>query len=165
MSDTKISIIVAISENYAIGRNGTMPWHLGSDLKRFKEITTGGVVIMGRKTYESIGRPLPKRVNVVISRNMPETEGVLVFRSIEDALNSPQVKGQNVFILGGGEIYKQMMDKADNLYITEVKTVVDDADTFFPAIDNLKWMEVNRMSYTKDEKNDYDYAFVDYVRF
>lgn len=164
MSDTKISIIVAISENYAIGRNGTMPWHLGSDLKRFKEITTGGVVIMGRKTYESIGRPLPKRVNVVISRNMPETEGVLVFRSIEDALNSSQIKGQNVFIIGGGEIYKQMMDKADNLYITEVKTVVDDADTFFPAIDNLKWMEVNRMSYIKDEKNDYDYVFVDYVR-
>lgn len=140
-----ISIIVAVAENGVIGSDGDMPWKLSSDLKRFKAITTGNPIIMGRKTFESIGRPLPNRYNIVISRNKNYSpDGVIVVSSVSEAISVAQKWGKanvssEICILGGGEIYRQFLDLAILIYHTEVMAKPA-GDTSFPAIDKSTWL-------------------------
>lgn len=162
-----INIIAAVSLNGAIGRDNALLWHLSGDMKFFRQTTTGHCVIMGRKTFESIGRPLPRRTNIVISRGEPELpEGVLLAHSLENALEMVQHCGATqCFIIGGGQIYAEAMRVADRLYITEVLTTIDDADTFFPAIDPSVWtLESRGETLTEGDENPIQYRFCTYVR-
>lgn len=129
-----ISHIVACSENRVIGVDGELPWHIPEDLKRFKRITSNCIVIMGRKTHESIGKPLPNRVNIVVTRQ-PDyySEGCLTASSIEDALKATELNDEEVFIIGGGEIYKQSMDLVDTIYMTQVHTDIL-GNAFYPKV-------------------------------
>lgn len=156
----KISMIAAITKDRVIGLNGDMPWHLPDDLKFFKAKTTGKPVIMGRKTFESIGsRPLPNRPNVVISRN-PELSlsNVQVFQSVEQALEA-FVSEEEVIIMGGGQLYQQMLPKADRLYLTLIDAKIE-GDTFFPDWTTSCWKEVERQSHPIDERHAYQFEFV-----
>lgn len=146
-----VSLIVAISLNNAIGRNNQLLWHIGEDLKYFKKVTSGHTIIMGRKTWESLGRPLPNRRNIVISRSQKAIEGAEVFPSIEDALAACNTE-REVFIIGGGEIYKQTLPIANRLYLTIVAQMIDDADTFFPVIDFTQWNELEHESVEYGER-------------
>jgi len=133
-----VSIIVAKSKNGVIGVGNKLPWNLPTDLKRFKEITTDGVVIMGRKTYESIGKPLPNRINIVVTRTENFfVPGVLTAKSLQNALLKAGGE-KDIFIIGGGEIYRQSISYADKMYITEVDMEVE-GDTTFPEIDKNRW--------------------------
>ncbi len=135
-------LIVAVSENWAIGRDNDMPWHISEDLKYFKRTTLGHPVIMGSRTYASIGRPLPKRLNIVITRRpWPEApEGVAVVPSLEEAYAAAEASGaERCFVMGGGYTYREAMSSVDTLYVTHIRTVVPDADTFFPEIDPAVW--------------------------
>ncbi len=160
----EISIIVATSKNNVIGKEGGIPWHLSSDLKRFKALTTGHPIVMGRRTFESIGRPLPGRRNIVISNSVNAIDGCDIMKSVDELLNDKSLDGK-VFIIGGGEIYKQFLPYAKNVYLTEVETEIADGDTFFPDLNPMEWIEVGRESHEADEKNDFNYSFVDYERF
>ncbi len=162
----KLSIIVAIGENNEIGQNNALLWNMPEDMKYFREITRGHTVIMGRKTFESIGRPLPNRRNIIITRDKSfQSEGIEITHSLEEAIEKVKDEiEQEVFIIGGAEIYKQGIDKANKLYITEIKATFKDADTFFPTIDKNIWVEIKRENHTKDESNPYDYTFVVYER-
>jgi dihydrofolate reductase len=134
-----VSLIVALSENRVIGRNQKLPWHLPEDLKRFKRITTGHPVIMGRKTYESIGRLLPGRENVIVSRNPNfRVDGAVMAASVEDALKRFERGDQEVFILGGGEIFSQTISCADRIYMTLVHDEIE-GDVVFPEFDETKF--------------------------
>lgn len=151
-----ISIIVAVASNGVIGCHNRLIWHISEDLKRFKALTTGHPIVMGRKTYESIGRPLPGRLNIVVSRqNDLRIEGVEVVGSIEDAVKRAGVADE-IFVIGGGEIYRQALPIADKLYMTRVEQSPG-GDTFFPAISPAEWCEVAR------EKHD-GFEFIDYER-
>ena len=156
------TIVVAISENHAIGKDNKLLWHLPNDLKHFKDITTGHTVIMGRKTYDSVGRPLPKRRNIIITRQDLRIEGCEVVGSIEAALELCKTEAE-VFVVGGAEIYKQAMHLTDRIYLTIVHKAYE-ADTFFPAIDLKEWKEVSREDHQPDEKNLIPYSFVTYER-
>ena len=166
-------IIVAIADNNAIGRDNALLWHISEDLKFFKRTTSGCPVIMGRKTFESIGRPLPKRTNIVVSRGFDAQE-VVVVSSLEDAYKAASVavdensvvSGAPVrcFVLGGGQIYAQAMNDADRLIITHVHTVIEDADTFFPSIDPSIWKVDGRSGLLHDDETGYDFEFVEYER-
>jgi dihydrofolate reductase len=160
-----ISAIVAIDQNRAIGKDNQIPWYLPEDLKYFKKTTIGKPVIMGRKSFDSIGRPLPKRTNIVISRNpFFIASGILVFSSIEEALRlAAQENVEEVFIIGGGAIYEATQNIWDRLYITEVE-VESEADVFFPAINPNEWTEISRERHLADEKNAYNYSFIVYER-
>ncbi|KKU73050.1 MAG: Dihydrofolate reductase [Parcubacteria group bacterium GW2011_GWA2_47_26] len=164
-----LSLIAAISKNGVIGKENALPWYLPEDLKRFKQITTGKTVLMGRKTFESIlkrlGKPLPNRKNVVVTRDSdysvakPQTTGglatsVTMYHSIDDALKAH--KGEDIIVIGGGEIYAQTIDRADKLYTTEVRQEIE-GDTFFPRIDPAIWKESAR----EDHEG---FSFVEYVR-
>ena len=157
-----ISLIVAAAENNAIGKDNALLWHLSADLKRFKALTTGHPVIMGRKTFESIGKPLPNRRNIVISRSVPAIEGCEVVASVDEALALVK-SGEEAFIIGGGSIYKALWDKADRLYLTSVKTALE-GDTFIPEVKPDEWEEVKREDFGADEKNEFGYSFIDYMR-
>lgn len=164
------SIIVAISENNVIGKDNSLIWHLPADMKFFKEKTTGHCIITGRKNYESIPekfRPLPNRTNIVVSRNFNySSRGTEIVNTLEEAITFAKSKNETeVFIIGGGQIYKEVMEKdlADTLYITEVHHSFE-GDTFFPAIDKTKWKEVSREKHKADEKNKYDFDFVIYSK-
>ena len=134
-----VSIIVAVSDNLAIGRAGDMPWHISADLKYFKRITGGHTVVMGRRTWESVGcRPLPGRRNIVVSRTMSAGEGFDVVPSLQQALQMTAADDE-IFIMGGGQLYREAMPLAGRLYVTHVHTTISDADTFFPVINPLKW--------------------------
>lgn len=152
-----ISIIVAASENNAIGKNNKLLWHLPKDLAFFKESTLGKKVIMGRKTFESLGKPLPGRENIVISRGNPQLpEGVQLYHSLKDAILN--INGnEEVMIAGGGEIYKLAIEIADRIYLTRVKTTIDDADTFFPEIDLEKWTFVSELRIKADDRHAFDF--------
>ncbi|OGE25782.1 hypothetical protein A3H85_01360 [Candidatus Daviesbacteria bacterium RIFCSPLOWO2_02_FULL_40_8] len=129
-----ISIIVAASENMVIGKKGGLPWYIPEDLKRFKNITTGHPIIMGRKTHQSIGRPLPNRTNIIITRDATyKAEGCIVVNSVEQALQQAQGNpgAQEIFIIGGGEIYQQVMNKVERIYLTLIKGDLD-GDVYFP---------------------------------
>jgi dihydrofolate reductase len=161
-----VNIIVAVADNWAIGKDNQLLWHISEDLKFFKRTTLGCSVVMGRRTFESIGRPLPKRTNIVVSRGFGAPEGVLVASSLEQAL---ELAGggsceSDVFVIGGGQIYAQSIDLAQKLYITHVHTVIEDADAFFPAIDPQVWQVESRSELYNDEESGYDYEFVVYSR-
>ena len=135
-----VSLIAAVSDNDIIGVDNKMPWYIPDDLKRFKRLTTDNVVIMGRKTYESIGQPLPNRLNIVISRNKDLViEGCLVVDSITKAIKKAG-NNKDIFIIGGGEIYKRAIDFADRIYLTKIHIEVE-GDTTFPTIDTINWVE------------------------
>ena len=154
-----ISLIVAASANNAIGKNNQLLWHLPNDLKFFKNTTWGGVVIMGRKTFESVNKPLPGRTNIVITtKENWQSENVLVAHSLEDALKlATELSFKEIFIIGGGEIYKQSMAIANRVYLTRVHTEID-GDTFFPVLDE-HWKMISSKDCPSDEKNLFDHTF------
>lgn len=163
-----ISIIVALGSNLAIGKNNSLVWHLPADMKFFKEKTTGHCVITGRKNYESIPekfRPLPNRTNIIITRQQDyNAPGTIITSSIEEAIRKAEQTGDTeIFIIGGGDIFKQSLHLADTLYLTEIEECFD-ADVFFPKLNMLEWQEVSRVKGIRDEKNKYDYSFVTYKR-
>lgn len=159
-----ITIIAAKAENNTIGNNNELIWHLPEDLKRFKRLTTGHPVIMGRKTFESIGRPLPGRRNIVITRSRTwGTEGILIVNSLEEAVEKGKESDPEIFIIGGGNIYSQAIGFADALEITEVHHSFE-GDTEFPEIDLKTWKEVFREDFKKDDRNSFDYSFIRYER-
>ena len=158
-----LTIIAAVAKNNALGKNNDLIWHLPADLKRFKEITLGHHIIMGRKTFESLGKPLPNRTTIIITRN-PDyiAPGCIIVNELEEAIKAAAVD-ENPFILGGAEIYKQAMSFADILDLTLVHESFD-GDAFFPNIDMSKWTEMSRQDFKADEKNKYDYSFVQYKK-
>ncbi|GGF81539.1 dihydrofolate reductase [Wenyingzhuangia marina] len=158
-----ITLIAAIGDNNELGKNNDLIWHLPADLKRFKKITTGHHIIMGRKTYESIGKPLPNRTTIIITRNKNyKVEGCITTDSLEHAIEIAK-KDENAFVIGGAKIYKKAIDLVDELDICEVHRTFD-ADVFFPKIDTNIWEEIKREDFKSDEKNIYDYSFVKYKR-
>ena len=157
------SIIVAAAENNAIGKNNGLLWQMPEDLKFFKKTTTGHTVIMGRKTYESVGKPLPKRRNIIITRQKDyNVDGAEVVHSLDEALALCDPKEEN-FIIGGAEIYSQAMDKVDRIYFTLIYGEFE-ADTFFPPILQDFWQLVSESFHNADDKNPYDYNFMVYEK-
>jgi dihydrofolate reductase len=160
----KIALIAAFSQNLVVGINNSLPWHLPEDLKYFKRTTLGKAIIMGRKTYESIGRPLPNRTNIVVSRNPDfSADGVVSVTSLEEAIkhaeNVNMINGvEEVMIIGGAAIYQASLPMADRLYLTHVHANVE-GDAYFPKVDFQQWEEVGREDFDKDESNPYDYSF------
>ncbi|MCC8019217.1 MAG: dihydrofolate reductase [Rikenellaceae bacterium] len=158
-----ISIIVAVAQNGVIGGDNRLLWHIPEDLRRFKAITTGHPVVMGRKTFESLGRPLPDRSNVIITRNPDyRAEGAAVASSLEKAVDMFPAE-EEVFIIGGGEIYRQAMPLSDRLYITEVLHNYE-GDTVFPVIDPALWREESSDYHPRGEKYPYPFRYVNYRR-
>jgi len=159
-----ITIIVAIASNGGIGKDNKLLWHIPGDLKRFKKITTGHCLLMGRNTWYSLPkRPLPDRQNIVLTDDPCEClEGCISAYSIEDALQKVE-EGRDIFVIGGGMIYKQFMSRAERLMITYVHKDFE-ADTFFPAIDPDTWEETEREDHGPDEKNEFSYSYVTYTR-
>lgn len=158
-----IIIIAAVAENNALGKDNDLLWHLPKDFKRFKEITSGHYIIMGRKTFESFPKPLPNRTHVVISRQKNyQPGGCIVVDSLENAIAACP-ENENLFIIGGGEIYKQSIAIVDQLDITQVHAAFD-AEVFFPEIDMNIWKIESTEFHEKDEKHKYDFSFVKYVR-
>ena len=159
------SIIVAVSENHVIGKDNKLIWHLPADLKFFKSLTMGHTMIMGRKTFDSIGKALPGRTSLIITRNKnyKAPEGCIVCHSMKDALKlSEKMRETETFIIGGSEIFNEAAEFADKIYYTEIKEKFE-GDTFF-KLDKNKWKEVKREDHSKDEKNKYNFAFVEYER-
>ena len=160
-----ITIIAAIAKNNALGKNNDLIWHLPSDLKRFKKITSGHFIIMGRNTFESIGKPLPNRTTIIITRNKNYfKDGCLIAHSIEEAIELVDVD-KKIFIIGGAQIYKEAIHKnlVDKLDITLVHNAFE-ADVFFPIIDKSVWQEILREDFKADNTNMYDYSFVTYTK-
>ena len=158
-----ITMIAAIGSNGELGKDNDLVWHLPNDLKRFKKITAGHHVIMGRKTFESLGKPLPNRTNIIITRNKNyKANDCIVVTSLDEALDAAKAD-KNPYILGGAQIYKQAIEIADVLDITLVHASLD-ADAFFPKIDLSLWKEVSREDHLADEKHAYDYSFVTYKK-
>ncbi len=158
-----ITIIAAIGKNRELGKDNDLIWHLPNDLKRFKKVTSNHYIIMGRKTYESLGKPLPNRTNIVISRNTSfNAVGCIIVHSLEAAIEAAKADS-NPYILGGAQIYSQAIKIADVLDLTLVDATLD-ADVFFPEIDTSIWKETNRQDFKADEKHQYDYSFVTFVR-
>lgn len=155
-----VSLIVAASTNNAIGKQGQLLWSLPNDMKFFKDSTWGMVVIMGRKTYESVDKPLPGRINIVITTNPDwKADNVWVATNLDDALQQAATTNcKEIFIIGGGEIYRQSMATADRIYITRIHAVLD-GDTFFPAIDEQVWELKKNIDFPADEKHAYAYSF------
>lgn len=155
-----LSAILAMSENRVIGRNNQLPWHLPADLKHFKTITTGHSILMGRKTYESIGRPLPNRTNIIITRNATlQIPGCLVVTSIEQALHYAKKENKEIFIIGGAEVYAQLLPMTDRIYLTLVHGQFT-GDAFFPELNKKEWKEVDRVDHSADANNAYPYSFI-----
>ncbi len=160
-----LSLIVAVAQNGAIGRNNELLWHISEDLKFFRRTTSGCPVIMGRKTFESIGRALPGRVNIVISRGFSTGEDVDVVSSLEEAFAVAESTNlERCFVMGGGQIYAQALQDADRMIVTHVHTVIEDADTFFPPIDPLVWKVESRSEMKTDEETGYTFEFVEYIK-
>lgn len=159
------NIIVAIADNNAIGKDNALLWHISEDLKFFRRQTLGCPVIMGRKTFESIGRPLGGRVNIVISRGFSTGEDVAVAGSLEEAFAVAESTNlEKCFVMGGGQIYAQALPHADRLVVTHVHTVIEEADTFFPPIDPEVWKAESRSEMKIDEETGYTFEFVEYIR-
>ena len=156
-----IKIIVAMSKNRVIGNDNKLIWKLSSDLKRFKELTTDNSVVMGRKTYESIGKPLPNRRNIIITRQPDyQVDECEIVSSLEEAL---LITGNDCFIIGGGEIYKQSLPLANKIYLTLVNEEFE-GDTQFPEIDS-SWVKLSKIDFNSDEKNNHNYSFIEYERY
>ncbi len=160
-----ISLIAAIGKNNELGKGNALVWNMPTDLKYFRDKTKGHTVIMGRKTFEAIGHPMPERKNIIITRDKTYIrDSVNVAHSLEEALEQTAGK-QEIFIIGGAEIYKQAMDIADRLYITHIDAEDKNADTFFPEIIPIVWNEISREEHKKDENNPFDYTFSVYEKF
>jgi dihydrofolate reductase len=158
-----MAIIVAMSENRVIGRGGALPWHISADLRRFRKLTTGHAIIMGRKTFESIGRPLPHRRSIVISRNPDfRAEGVEVVAGLDAALQCCEGE-QQVFVIGGSSIYELALPQADRLYVTLIHATID-GDTFFPQFDETEWQLAEDQQHAADKKNAFDYSYRTYEK-
>ena len=158
-----ITIIAAIAKNNALGKDNKLIWYLPADLKRFKKVTLGHHIIMGRKTFESLGKPLPNRTTIIITRNKNFTQhGCIVVNSLNEAIEATK-EDENPYILGGAEIYKQALNIADKLDLTFVHQNFE-ADVFFPEIDFKIWKETSREDFKSDEKNKFNYSFVTYLR-
>lgn len=154
-----MNIIVAVAKNNAIGKNNNLLWHIKEDLVYFKKTTLGATVVMGRKTFESIGKPLPGRRNVVVSKTMNEIEGIEIFRSIDQAIGSCS-SNEEVFIIGGGEIYKQSISLVQRIFLTIVDVNIPDADTFFPELDMSQWREVFREDHSRGVSFEHPFSFI-----
>lgn len=161
----KLSIVVAVAENGVIGHENQLIWHLPKDLKIFKNLTTGHPIIMGRKTFDSIGKPLPNRTSIIVSRNKElAINGCIVVNSVEEAIEeAKKIEEEEAFVIGGAELYKLSLPNVDKIYLSEVKHSFA-GDTFFPEIDKTVWKEISRETYLKDEKNLYDFDFVELVK-
>ena len=156
----KISLIVAMASNRVIGLNNQMPWHLSADLKKFKKITLGSAVLMGRKTYESIGRPLPGRTNIIISRNPDyRQDGCRVVNTIESAVKTGCASADEIFIIGGSDLYKATLPIADTIYLTMINKAFD-GDTFFPDLAMQDWAEAERDDINDDPDAAFSYSFL-----
>ncbi len=160
-----LKILVAFDENRVIGKNNALIWHLPADLKRFKALTTGHVIIMGRKTFESIGRPLPNRTTIVISRQKDlQIEGVILAHSVEEAiLKAKSITRDDIFIVGGAEIYTLSMPLADEILVTQLHDIFE-GDAFFPAIASDQWEVVETERGVTDEQNAYQFSYLTYRR-
>lgn len=157
--------MVAFDENRVIGKNNALIWHLPADLKRFKALTTGHVIIMGRKTYESIGRPLPNRTTVVISRQQDlKIEGVILAHSVEEAiLKAKSISRDDIFIVGGAEIYQLSLPLADQILVTQLHDIFE-GDAFFPEISPAIWEVTEQERGVTDEQNAYQFSYITYAR-
>lgn len=154
-----ISLIAAVGKNLVIGKDNAMPWHLPADLKYFKRVTLGKPVIMGRKTFASIGRPLPGRTNIIVTRDADyRAEGCVVVRSIEQALQAAEGAGE-VMVIGGANLFEQLLPSATRIYLTEIKADFA-GDSYFPALRTSDWRERERQDYPADDANPYPYSFV-----
>lgn len=154
-----VSIIVAVAENGVIGKKNALPWYLPADLKRFKEMTTGKPIIMGRTTYESIGKPLPDRLNIVLSSDMNlKIAGCVVVYSVEEALGAAR-DFPEVMVIGGASIYRQFLPLARRMYLTRVRHNAE-GDIYFPKFNQNEWQEISRDDFKADDKNPYDYSFL-----
>ena len=163
MPTADVVLIAALDRSRAIGRDGTMPWHLSDDLKRFKALTLGKPVLMGRKTALAIGRPLPGRSNLVLTRaGSAPFDGQTVVHSLDEAV--ARAGGADLMVIGGGEVYALALPYATRMHLTEIDTVTPDADTFFPAFDLDQWREVVREHHPADAKHPLAFDFVDYER-
>ena len=162
----RISLIAALDRNYAIGRDNDMPWRLPNDLKRFKALTLGKPVLMGRKTAQSLGRALPGRTNLVLTRSgSVPFEGMQAVDSIEAAMDVARADGaEELCVIGGGEVYALTLPLVHALHLTHVDTVVEDADAFFPTFDQSEWVVTSREQRTADAKHVFVFEFVDYIR-
>lgn len=165
----RISIIAAVAENGVIGRNGKLPWHLSDDLRRFKRLTMGHTILMGRRTWESIGRPLPGRRTIVVSRQPQyrvgaDADNIEIATSLDDALRIAAAAGDDeVFIVGGAELYRESLTRVDRLYLTRVHAAVE-GDAYFPVVDWGKWRLVESGVHDANDRNDYPYSFEVYER-
>ncbi len=165
MKHPQLIIIVAMGQQNQIGLNGTMPWHLRDDLQNFKKLTSGHSLIMGRKTFDSIRKALPNRLNFVIS-SQPEkitAKEICVHDNLDSAIKKAQMFDDKVFIIGGASIYEQTLDRADQLIITHVN-YKGKADTYFPEIDLSKWKICSKTHYAKNKQNDYNFDIIRYLR-
>ncbi len=161
-----ISLIAAIGKNNELGKNNALLFNMPADMKYFKDTTRLHTVVMGRKTFESIGKPLPNRRNIVITRNVSyKPAGVEVVHSLAGALDILPNQNEEIFIIGGAELYKETVPIADKLYITHVDAIDKDADVFFPEIIPIVWNEISHEEHKKDTENPYDYTFSVYEKF
>ena len=162
MSNINYSIIVAVSDNNVIGKGGTLPWHLKTDLQRFKKLTENHVIIMGRKCFNSIGRPLPNRTNIVISRNQDlEIPGCIVKPTLQYAVDYANSRNDySPFIIGGGTVYQQSINIVNYIYLTRVHANIDDGDVFFPKLDMNKWETVSSEDIQAGPDDDYNMTFM-----
>jgi dihydrofolate reductase len=164
-----ISHLVAVSKNLVIGVDNNLPWNLKADLAHFKKYTLDKIIIMGRKTYESIGRPLPNRINYVVSRTLNEIPGTVVFNSLENAISAAEQENikmnrdNEIVIIGGGHIFQETSESMNKLIITRVDCDID-GDIYYPEIDLTKWDLVETKSYKKDFENDYDFTIEEYIK-
>jgi dihydrofolate reductase len=160
-----ISIIVAVSENGAIGKDNQLLWRLPDDLKRFKQLTLNHPMIMGRKTFESIGKALTGRTSIVVTRNPDwRFDGVITADSLDEALSKArELEDQEAFVVGGGELYKLAQPLSDRLYITEVSTIIE-GDTFFEITEPATWIETERTVHEADDRHKFKFEFVNYIK-
>jgi dihydrofolate reductase len=160
-----LKILVAFDENRVIGKNNTLIWHLPADLKRFKTLTTGHVIIMGRKTFESIGKPLPNRTSIVISRQVDlQIEGAIIAHSVEEAiLKAKSITREDIYIVGGAEIYALSLPLADQILVTQLHDIFD-GDAYFPEIPTATFEVTEKERGITDEKNAYQYSYITYTR-
>lgn len=159
----KISLIVAMADNRVIGNNNGLPWHLPADLQHFKAITMGKPIVMGRKTRESIGRPLPGRTNIVVTRDRSyQAEGCVVVHSIDEAF-AAAADAEEIMIIGGAEFYRQVLPRTGTIYLTQVHGSFE-GDAFFPLLDAAEWEEIAREDHEPDERNPHAYSFVQLQR-
>ena len=164
-----ISHLVAVSKNLVIGVDNNLPWNLKADLAHFKKYTLDKIIIMGRKTYESIGRPLPNRINYVVSRTLNEIPGTVVFNSLESAISAAEQENikmnrdNEIVIIGGGHIFQETSESMNKLIITMVDCDID-GDIYYPDIDLTRWDLIKTESYEKDSENDYNFKIEEYIK-